>query len=452
MKFIKLIHLSISSPILVLFAFLIIYIFTCGIPLSAQTLNYNSLSLDDCVSLARKNNPVLGASRAKIRELEADYRAVRSSYFPQISLSSHYTRLDPGLQWLGPKYNYEVFGGLSIKQSLFDGLSTYYNTQASKLGVQSQKEETQKTEDEVMFNVTSAFCRLLESKENLKVTEDALKQRRSFLAITGAFFKAGKGTRLDFLRAGSQASDAEQAKIESEYAIRLAKEILRRTLGLEEKVVIDIQNPPVREIIAAGNIEDLWQVALQNNPEIKALNMEIEQNRSLIKAARAGYFPDVSIQGSSGYRQRNMGTKPEWLAGIFAEYPLFEGGATKAKVDKASSRELQLLEIKRDRLDAIKVDLVSAWKDMESARRGIETSSQIVSTNEEAYASAEGLYRYGKVTALDVLQAQADLTASRFRLIQYRVIYELAQARIKQIISIAVLSSLHKNSSEGPKK
>ena len=51
------------------------------------------------------------------------------------------------------------------------------------------------------------------------------------------------------------------------------------------------------------------------------------------------------------------------------------------------------------------------------------TTKQTVATNEEAYASAEALYRHGKAIGLDVLQAQVDLTGSRFTYIKYAVAY-----------------------------
>jgi outer membrane protein TolC len=43
------------------------------------------------------------------------------------------------------------------------------------------------------------------------------------------------------------------------------------------------------------------------------------------------------------------------------------------------------------------------------------------------------LYRYGKAIGLDVLQAQVDLTSSRFNLIRYAVAYEIGKARVQQI-------------------
>ena len=45
-----------------------------------------ALSLDDCLALAREQNPVLSASREKIQELLADYNAARSKFFPRLVL------------------------------------------------------------------------------------------------------------------------------------------------------------------------------------------------------------------------------------------------------------------------------------------------------------------------------------------------------------------------------
>jgi outer membrane protein TolC len=304
----------------------------------------------------------------------------------------------------------------------------------------------------VTFTVVEAFYRLIEAKENLKVAQEALLQRQDFARLTEAFFKAGKVTRLDSFRAQSQVSEAEQAKVEAGNAVCLAREILSRTLGLKEQVEVEIRGQLPQQFAPTGNIESLWQEALKNNPGIKSLDLGIEQSQASIKAARGRYFPEISLQGSAGVRHRNVGgTEPEWLFGVFMEYPFFEGGLTKAQVDKASSQKLQLLEKKRDFLNTLKVDLTSAWKDQENARQGVVTSRQTITTNEEAYASAQTLYRYGKAIGLDVLQAQVELTNSRFNFIKYAVAYEIAQARIKQVVGSG-LSKSYQGSDIGGQK
>ena len=266
------------------------------------------------------------------------------------------------------------------------------------------------------------------------MAQEALSQRQEFGTLTEAFYQAGKVTNLDHVRAQSQVSEAEQAVVEARNAIVLAREILARTLGLEEQVPVNIKGNLPMNFTSPGDLNSLWQEALKNNPEIKKLDLDLAQSQTLVKAAKGSFLPEVSLQAGSDYRHRDLGgTKPEWLAGVILEYPFFEGGLTRAQVAKASSQNQQLLEKKRDRLNSLKVDLTAAWKDQENARQGVATTKQTVATNEEAFASAETLYRHGKAIGLDVLQAQVDLTSSRFNLIRYAVAYEIGKARVQQI-------------------
>jgi outer membrane protein len=419
---------------------------------------YQALSLEECLSLARKYNPVLSASREKVQELLADYQAARAKFFPRLVLLSYYDRQPPNRLAPGGFTPFELFKregytGVTGKQIIFDGLKTYHNSQAAQFGAKAQKQEVQRTTEEVDFTVTEAFFRLVEARENLQVAQEALQQRQEFGKLTEAFYKAGKVTHLDSFRAQSQVSDAEQAVVEGRNAVSLAREILSRTLGLPEQVPVDIKGRLSQQFVPAADIPALWQETVKNNPEIKRLDLELAQSQSAIKAARGGYFPEVSLQAASDVRHRDLGgTKPEWLAGVFMEYPFFEGGLTKAAVSKASSQYRQLQERKRDRLNGLKVDLTSAWKDQENARQGVATTRQTVTTNEEAYASAQALYRHGKAIGLDVLQGQVDLTSSRFNLIRYAVAYEIGKARIKQITGSGPYEPAQQRNSGGPKQ
>ncbi len=416
----------------------LMYTLSSGIG-AAQETNYQALSLEDCLSLARQYNPVLGASREKIQEMVADYQAARSKFFPRLVLTSFYNRQPPNRFAAGGSTPFELFKregytGVYGKQLVFDGLKTYNNTQAAKTGTQAQKQEVQRAADEVAYTVTEAFYRLLEAKENLKVAQEALSQRQEFGKLTEAFFKAGKVTNLDHVRAQSQVSEAEQAVVEANNAILLAREILARTLGLQEQIQVNIKGSLPQNFAPTGDPNSLWQEALKHNPEIKKLDLDISQSQTLVKAAKGSFLPEVSLQAGSDACHRDLGgTKSEWIAGVILEYPFFEGGLTRAQVAKASSQNQQLLEKKRDRLNSLKVDLTAAWKDQENARQGVATTKQTVATNEEAFTSAEALYRHGKAVGLDVLQAQVDLTSSRFNLIRYAVAYEIGKARIQQI-------------------
>ncbi len=418
-------------------------LFTMSVNARAETAKdgaYQSLSLEDCLALARGNSPLLSGATERVRELLADYQAARSEFFPKLALVSHYERSNPDRLSPGggnptmALFKEEGLVSVTGKQVLFNGGKTRYDTQAARIGADAQRQEELRTADEVTYAVTEAFYRLLEAKEDLKTATEALKQRQDFAVLTEAFFKAGKATRLDSLRAQAQVSDAELAGTEADNAVSLAGEILVRTMGLKERAAVDIREGLPREFMPAPGIDSLWRETLKNNPEIRRLDLEVEQSRALARAAEGGYFPEVSLQGNVGRRHQDTGgSRDEWMAGVFLEFPFFEGGLTKARTTAADSRYLQSIEQKRDRLNGLHVDLSTAWRAWENARQGVTATQQILVAREEAYKSAETLYRYGKAIGLDVLQAQVDLTASRFDFIRYAVYYEIARARVEQI-------------------
>jgi outer membrane protein len=233
--------------------FMFLFTLTFSINALAETTResgYQSLSLDDCLSLAGKYNPALNGAKERIQELLADYQAAKSQFFPQLVLLSYYERLEPnrlppGGSTAPPTMDFnkdEAFAGIAGKQILFNGAKTYYSARSATIGTEAQKQEVLRTRDEVVFTVTVSFYRVVEAKENLRVAEEALKQRKEFLDLTEAFFKAGKVTRLDSFRARSKVSEAEQAKVEAENALRLAREILSRTIGLDMQVQVAVRS------------------------------------------------------------------------------------------------------------------------------------------------------------------------------------------------------------------
>jgi outer membrane protein TolC len=59
---------------------------------AAAGQDYQALSLEDCLAIARKQNPILSGAREKINELVADYNAARSKFFPRLVMTSYYER------------------------------------------------------------------------------------------------------------------------------------------------------------------------------------------------------------------------------------------------------------------------------------------------------------------------------------------------------------------------
>ena len=99
----------------------------------------------------------------------------------------------------------------------------------------------------------------------------------------------------------------------------------------------------------------------ENNPDLKKSAQFKEQARLSIDSASGSYLPEISLQGTYGYRQRDTGLPPlsgdEWLAGVFLEWSLFEGGITRAQVGKARARFREVEWNDKAVRDQVQVDL-----------------------------------------------------------------------------------------------
>ena len=134
--------------------------------------------------------------------------------------------------------------------------------------------------------------------------------------------------------------------------MELAREILARTMGLKEKSPLDIQGGLPKEFAPASDVNSLWQEAIKTNPEIKRLDLEIKQPDT--DQSPEGLFPGGEPARRGEPATRTPRDQGEWLAGIFIEFPFFEGGLTKAQVEAAYSRYLQSLERNATGLTALK--------------------------------------------------------------------------------------------------
>jgi TolC family type I secretion outer membrane protein len=408
---------------------------------SQQKGEVKVLTLKECLDFALKYNPTISLSRERIQEMIQDYNIARSGLFPTISARGYASwvapnRLPPGGGAISTTlFSQENLASIAGRQNIFDGLKTYYGMKGAKIGEQSQREALRGTMEDILSQVYQAYYRLLEAKENLGVAQESKKQREGFRDMAEALLKAGKVTKLDFLRSDSQVIDADQTIIQARNNIILAKTILKKTMGLRDEEEIDI--PQETQKISQESLDELalWEKAKEKNSDLKRINLDIERAKANISLAKADYWPVLSFQASYGFRNRNVGgSAEEYLYGIYLDYPIFSGGLTRATVAKAKSVSLQLEDSKKALLDQLKVDLNTALSQIRDALKGMDSAKSAIAVNQEAYDATVAMYQAGKLTSLDVMQAQISLINSKASYVNYYANYQTALAQLRKVI------------------
>ena len=394
------------------------------------------LTLDQCIALAFENNPGLRIEQEKIVELENEYRIASAGLYPKITASGYFTRTNRDRVGALPTmaYTEETLGQVKLKQLLYDGGKTLSNGRASSKAADAQRNSAEAARLDTVYAVSHAYYRVLEARELLLVGEHSRSQRDAFYKLTDSFQKAGKATRIESLKAEAQLLDAERSLIQAREALRISELILRKTIGVGIDARISIADGLPETFAEPGTDEILLAQMFDNNPDLKKSAQFKEQARLSIDSATGSYLPEISLQGTYGYRDRNVGgSGDEWMAGVFLEWSLFEGGITRGQVGKARARYRESEWSDRAVRDQVRVDLSQSLGDMRTALASIRSSKRLVEAQTEAYTATVEFYKRGKATYIEVLSAETDLTQAKAAYVRAVGDYQAASARLDRV-------------------
>jgi len=394
------------------------------------------LTLDQCIALAMEKNPGLQIEQERIIELENDYRIASAGLYPKVTASGYYTRVNRDRVGIQPamQYSEESLGQVKLKQLLYDGGKTGYSGRAASKAADAQRDSAEASRLDTVYIVSQAYYRVLEARELVKVGENSRSQREGFFTLTDSYQKAGKATRIESLKAEAQLLDAERSLIQAREALRISELILKKTIGIGVDAAIDIADGLPETFAEPGNDDVLLAQMFESNPDLKKSARFKEQARLSIDSATGSYLPEISLQGTYGYRERNTGgSGDEWMAGVFVEWSLFEGGITRAQVAKARARFREVEWNDRAVRDQVRVDLSQALGDMRTALASIRSSKRLVEAQDEAYLATVEFYRRGKATYIEVLSAETDLTQAKAAYVRSVGDYQAASARLDRV-------------------
>ena len=397
------------------------------------------LTLEQCIELAFKNNPGLQIEQEKILELENDYTIASSGLYPKLTANGYYTKANPDRVGIQPlmRYSEESFGQIKLKQILYDGGKTRYSGRAASKAADAQRDSAEATRLDTVFAVSQAYYRILEARELLKVGETSRSQREAFFKLTDSYQKSGKAARIESLKAEAQLLDAERILVQAREALRISELILKKTIGVGVDAHIGIAGGLPETFAEPGSDEFLMAQMVENNPDLKKSAKFKEQARMSIDSATGSYLPEISLQGSYGYRTRDTGLPPlsgdEWMAGVFLEWSLFEGGITRAQVAKARARYREVEWNDKAVRDQVRVDLSQALGDIRTALASIRSSKRLVEAQEESYRATMEFYKRGKATYIEVLSAETDLTQAKAAYVRSAGDYQADAARLDRV-------------------
>jgi multidrug efflux system outer membrane protein len=299
--------------------------------------------LQRLVEIALKNNRDLRVAMLNVAEVQAQYRVQRAALFPQVSGSvgasqsrSPASQAQSGKSAVSPQYSVglsasweiDFFGRLgSLKDAAFQQyLASAHARQAAEILLVSQ--------------IADQYLTILASDEQLGVTRGTLQAAQASYKIVQLKFDAGTASELD-LRLSQTIFEQAQANYAAQVRLRAQAEnalvlLLGQPLPQDLPPPVQLGDQKILADIPAGLPSEL----LTRRPDILQAEAVLLSENANIGAARAAFFPRITLTGA-------LGTASSTLGGLFGAgssawsfvpslvLPIFDAGANQANLDIA---------------------------------------------------------------------------------------------------------------------
>jgi outer membrane protein, multidrug efflux system len=375
--------------------------------------------LSRLIALAIANNRDLRVAVLNIEQARALYQVRRADELPSVGAGGTVSRTPVGtgvvtayaVGFAVTGYELDLFGRVhSLSQA---ALAQYFATAEARKAVQIS----------LVATVANAYLNLLADDELLRVTRQTLESRVESTRLTKLRFENGVSSEVDFRQAESLLEGARATLVQAERQRMLDENALVLLVGqalpadLPPPLPLDQQQIPGD--LPAGLPSDL----LVRRPDIRASEQQLVAANANIGAARAAFFPRISLTA-------NLGTASSELSGLFKSgsfaftgtaqllQPIFDAGRNRANLDVTLvNRDIAVAQYERS--------IQTAFREVSDALAGRATlgeqlRAQAAQTNAlaVAYRLSDLRYRAGAASFLDTLDAARALFAAQQLLVQ----------------------------------
>ena len=386
--------------------------------------------MQQLIGLALDNNRDLRVAALNVQAYRAQYRIQRSELFPSIdaNASGSRQRLPADLATTGQSgiqsqygldvgissYELDVFG--RVRSLTSSALETYLATEQAQNSIRIG----------LIADVASAYLTWRTDQGLLEVTSNTLASYTKSLGMIESSQREGTSSALDVRQARTLVDSARAQKIL--YTRQVAQDANALQLLLGANIPSDqvnglALNADLLRDIPAGLPSDL----LQKRPDIQEAEHRLLAANANIGAARAAFFPSISLTATAGSASSQLGDllkggQGSWSFVPQINVPIFNGGRLRANLDYATiQKDIGVAQYEKSIQTAFQ-EVADGLAAKGTYGEQLQAQSDLVQASQEYFDMAQQRYDEGVDNYLTLLDAQRQLLSSRQKLLSDRLL------------------------------
>ncbi|HBH60750.1 MAG TPA: TolC family protein [Nitrospiraceae bacterium] len=398
-----------------------------------------TLPLQRCIEISALRQPNVRAATSSVDSSRSRVGQSQSNYYPQINLSSGYSRISPvspDTAVSGSSSSFDQYtSSLWLNQNIYDFGKTSSEVQIQKLNLDSSVSDLENVSQQTIYNVKLAYYGVIQAKHNRIVAEDTVKSTTLHLEQAKGFFEVGIRPKFDVTRAEVDLSNARLNLIRAENAFRIAVATLNNAMGVPEAPDYEIDDNLYFEKYEM-TFEDAIDNAYGNRPDLASLVSKRQASEKSIDLAKTGYYPALSGNAAYNWGGEKFPLDDGWNVGVALSFPLFSGFLTTHQVAE-SRANLNVLTANEEFLkQSIYLEVQQAYLTLRAAEEAIPTAKLVVDQARENLDIANGRYLAGVGNPIEVTDAEVSLVNARTSYIQALYADKVAQASLEKAMGV----------------
>lgn len=390
--------------------------------LEARALNRNDATVDSGVPVESflkevlMSNPGLQAARARHESAQARIPQARAWDDPQVGVEFYATPItsaNPFKDGMETDYFVQQMIPFWGKKGLMGN--------AASSGAKIAEQAVTTTERDLIVSVKRAYAMLYSAQRRLDVNETNQRLLRQIIESARAKYSAGTTTQGDVLKVQVEMAQLQNERSVLEQELSSAIAMINALRSVEAATPIGRVEGITPESLQV-TIEALYARSIENRPELRGMQFEIDMNKFEHAVARRERFPDFMVRGM--YKNMAEGTDL-WagMVGINIPFSPFGIGKYSGKIDEAKANVLSSERTYVDMQNMVRFQVRDAWTMVQSRWQQIDRYQRtILPQAEQALLSTLASYQTDKADFLSLLDSYRIL--QMFRMEYYMVVGE----------------------------
>jgi outer membrane protein, heavy metal efflux system len=427
-----------------------------GAPALTRAQSPESATLDSLVARALVANPQIIAARQRVSAAQARIRTAGARPDPMLSIGIENLPItDPGYR------DFMTMNTIEVGQTLLYPGKRGLARRAADLDSDEAGAELRAMQIDIAAEVRKTYFEMAFLDRALEVLANNQKLLVNLIQATEARYTVGVGGQQDVLKAR-----VKTARLADE-AVMLAEQrraqLARLNALLDRDTETPISEPRIPERIARAavpsdstialfrtaalgarladsplrSLDSLQQLALRNNPMLRARQIGIDAQAARLELARKAHLPDFDVSIQYGQRPRF----PDMVSAMVSvPIPVSRGSKQNQQVLETRA-EMAALEADRDALrNRIRADVAEAYADAEKSRAQLALLVRsILPQGRASRESATSAFQVGRVDFLTVVESQATLYSYETAYFRALTDFAVSVADIEQLVGTEVL-------------